>query len=106
MTVKDNSSPPISSFELQRRAAIERDLVIAAGMRATTKWLRKLVLRSRQMARDWAAERRQRKAIRALEQLDDRMQIEFAVRNGLPARVSRKPRQRAWSSAPPQRRAA
>jgi len=115
MTVKDNSSPPISSFELQRRAAIERDLVIAAGMRATTKWLRKLVLRSRQMARDWAAERRQRKAIRALEQLDDRMlkdigvrrcEIEFAVRNGLPARVSRKPRQRAWSSAPPQQRAA
>ena len=115
MTVKDNSSPPISSFELQRRAAIERDLVIAAGMRATTKWLRKLVLRSRQMARDLAAERRQRSATRALEQLDDRMlkdigvrrcEIEFAVRNGLPARVSRKPRQRAWSSAPPQQRAA
>ena len=48
MTVKDKSSPPISSFELQRQASIERNLAIAAGMRATTKWLRKLVLRSRQ----------------------------------------------------------
>ena len=114
MTVKDNSSPPISSFELQRRAAIERDLVIAAGMRATTKWLRKLVLRGRKMARDWAAERRRRSAIRELERLDDRAlkdigvrrcEIEFAVRNGLPARVSRKARERAWS-APVQQRAA
>jgi hypothetical protein len=73
MTVKDNSSPPISSFELQRRAAIERDRVIAAcaraAMRATAKWLRKLVLRSRQMARGRAAERRQRRAIRELERI-------------------------------------
>jgi uncharacterized protein YjiS (DUF1127 family) len=118
MTVKDKSSPPISSFELERQASIERDRVIAAwaraAMRATTKWLRRLVRRSRQMARDWAAERRQRRAIRELERLDDRAlkdigvrrcEIEFAVRNGLPARVSRKARQRAWS-APPQRRAA
>jgi uncharacterized protein YjiS (DUF1127 family) len=119
MTVRDNSSPPISSFELQRVASIERNLAIAActraAMRATTKWLRMLVLRGRQLARDLAAERRQRRAIRALEQLDDRMlkdigvrrcEIEFAVRNGLPARASRKPRQRAWSSALPQQRAA
>jgi uncharacterized protein YjiS (DUF1127 family) len=119
MTVKDNFSPPISSFELERRASVERNLAIAActraAMRATTKWLRRLVLRSMQMARDLAAERRHRRAIRALEQLDDRMlkdmgvqrcEIEFAVRNGLPTRVSRKPRQGAWGSAPPQRRAA
>jgi uncharacterized protein YjiS (DUF1127 family) len=119
MTVKDNSSAPISSFELQRLASIERNLVIAAGMRAamrsTTKWLRMLVLRSMQMARDLAAERRKRRAIRALEQLDDRMlkdigvrrcEIDFAVRNGLPTRASRKPQQRAWSGAPPQQRAA
>jgi uncharacterized protein YjiS (DUF1127 family) len=119
ITVRDNSSPPISSFELQRVASIERNLAIAActraAMRATTKWLRMLVLRGRQLARDLAAERRQRRAIRALEQLDDRMlkdigvrrcEIEFAVRNGLPARASRKPRQRAWSSALPQQRAA
>ena len=119
MTVKDNSSSPISSFELQRLAAIERNLAIAAGMRAamraTTKWLRMLVLRSRQMARHLAAERCQRSAIRALQRLDDRTlkdigvrrcEIGFAVRNGLPTRVSRKARQRAWSSAPPQRRAA
>ena len=119
MTVRDNSSPPISSFELQRVASIERNLAIAActraAMRATTKWLRMLVLRGRQLARDLAAERRQRRAIRALEQLDDRTlkdigvrrcEIGFAVRNGLPTRVSRKARQRAWSSAPPQRRAA
>jgi hypothetical protein len=77
MILKDHSNPPISSFELQRLASIERNLVIAAGMRAamrsTTKWLRMLVLRSMQMARDLAAERRRRSAIRALEQLDDRM---------------------------------
>jgi uncharacterized protein YjiS (DUF1127 family) len=119
MTVKDNSSPPISSFELQRLASIERNLAIAActraAMRAITKWLRMLVLRSMRLARDLAAERRQRRAIRALERLDDRMlkdigvrrcEIEFAVRNGVPTRVSRKPRQRAWRSAPPQQRAA
>ena len=114
MTEKDKSSPPISTFELQRQASIERNLAIAAGMRAATKWLRRLVLRGRQMARDWAAKRRQRRAIRELERLDDRAlkdigvrrcEIEFAVRNGLPARVSRKARQRAWS-APPQQRAA
>ena len=119
MTVKNNSSPPISSFELQRLASIERNLAIAActraAMRATTKWLRMLVLRSRRIARDLAAERRHRNAIRALERLDDHMlkdigvrrcEIEFAVRNGLPTHVSRKPRQRAWSGAPPQKRAA
>lgn len=119
MTVKDKSSPPISSFEPQRQASIERDRVIAAGtraaMRATAKWLRMLVLRGRQMARDLAAERRQRSAIRELERLDDRAlkdigvrrcEIEFAVRNGLPARMGRKARQRAWSSAAPQQRAA
>jgi uncharacterized protein YjiS (DUF1127 family) len=119
MSVKDNSSPPISSFELQRLASIERNLAIAActraAMRATTKWLRRLLLRSMQMARDLAAERRHRSAIRALEQLDDRIlkdmgvrrcEIEFVVRNGLPTRVSRKPRQRAWGGGPPQRRAA
>jgi uncharacterized protein YjiS (DUF1127 family) len=119
MTVKDDSSPPISSFELERLASIERNLVIAAcaraAMRAITKWLRMLVLRSMQMARHLAAERRKRNAIRALEQLDDRMlkdigvrrcEIEFAVRNGLPTRANRRPRQRAWSSTPPQQRAA
>src|SRR5262249_60969869 len=75
MTVKDKSSPPISSFELQRQASIERDLATActrAAMRATTKWLRRLVLRGRRAARDWAAERRHRSAIRELERLADR----------------------------------
>ena len=83
-------------------------------MRATTKWLRKLVLRGRKMARDWAAERRRRSAIRELERLDDRAlkdigvrrcEIEFVLRNGLPARMGRKARERAWS-APPQQCAA
>ena len=119
MTAKDNSSRPISSFELERLASIERNLAIAActraAMQATTKWLRRLVRRSRQMARDLAAERRHRSAIRALERLDDRMlkdigvrrcEIDFAVRSGLPARASRTPRQRAWSGAPLQQRAA
>ena len=65
MTVKDNSSPPISSFELQR---LDDRTLKDIGVR--------------------------------------RCEIGFAVRNGLPTRVSRKARQRAWSSAPPQRRAA
>jgi hypothetical protein len=57
MTVKDHSSPPISFFEHQRQASIERGLVIAAGMRAamraTTKWLRMLVLRSIKWREAW-----------------------------------------------------
>jgi len=118
MTVKDKPSRPMSSLEPQRQALIERDRVIAAGtgaaMGAITKWLRMLVLRGKKKARDLAAERRRRSAIRELERLDDRAlkdigvrrcEIEFAVRNGLPARMGRKARQRAWS-APVQQRAA
>ena len=119
MTVKDNSSPPISSFELQRLASIERNLVIAAGtraaMRATTKWLRMLVLRGARFARRRAAERHRRNAIRQLQRLDDRTlrdigihrgEIEFAVRNGVAARARRNLRQERWNSAPPRQRAA
>jgi uncharacterized protein YjiS (DUF1127 family) len=124
MFKKDNFIPPLSSHELHRQAAIERNLVIQAymrtAMRAAAKWLRALVLRGRQFARRVAAERRWRRDVRELQRLDDRVlkdiglcrgQIEFAVRNGLPLRASRKPRRHQLrepqrGSAPPRQRAA
>jgi uncharacterized protein YjiS (DUF1127 family) len=124
MFEKDNFIPPLSSYELHRQAAIERNLVIRAymrtAMRAAAKWLRLLVLRGRRFARDVAAERRWRRAVRELQRLDDhalkdigvrRSEIEFAARHGLPLRASRKPRghqlrEPQRSSAPPRQRAA
>jgi uncharacterized protein YjiS (DUF1127 family) len=109
------SMPPLSSFELERRAAIERNLFIHACVRAAVKWLRMLVLRSARFARRAAAEQGRRSAIRQLQQLDDRTlrdigihrgEIEFAVRNGRPARARRNLRQERRNSAPPRQRAA
>ena len=77
------------------------------AMRAAAKWLRVLCLRDRRFARGVAAERRWRRAVRELQSLDDRAlkdigvwrgEIEFAVRNGLPARRG-KPSQHRWNSA-------
>lgn len=114
---KDN--PPLSSIGLHQQASIERNLVIQAcvraAVRASAKWFRPLVLRGTRLASEVTAERHLRIAIRELQRLDDRTlkdiglrrgEIEFAVRNGLPRRASRKAVQYHWSSAPPRRRAA
>jgi uncharacterized protein YjiS (DUF1127 family) len=115
MSAIDNSTPRFSSFELERQAAIERNLFIQACIRAAVKSLRMLVLRGARFARRVAAERRRRSAIRQLKGLDDRTlrdigihrgEIEFAVRNGVPARARRNFRQERRNSAPPRRRAA
>src|SRR5262245_10458687 len=118
MFEKDNSIPQLSFFELERQARIERNRMIQAGalmaVEATAKWLRMLVLRGKRQAQAFAAERRRRRAIRELQQLDDRTlqdigvrrnEIESAVRHGLPARASWKQRQRHWNNAPRQRAA-
>jgi uncharacterized protein YjiS (DUF1127 family) len=105
---------PLSSFELERQAAIARNLYIQDCVRAAANRLGLLVLRSVRFARRVAAEQRRRNAIRQLQRLDDRMlrdmgihrgDIEFAVRNGVPARArgSSQPRRH---SAPPRQRAA
>jgi uncharacterized protein YjiS (DUF1127 family) len=123
MSQIDNSPPrfsffatlPLSSFELERQAAIERNLFIQDCVGAAADWLRLLVLRSVRFARRVAAEQRRRNAIRQLQRLDDRMlrdmgihrgDIEFAVRNGVPprARPTRSPERRY--GAPPRQRAA
>jgi uncharacterized protein YjiS (DUF1127 family) len=119
MFEKDNSIPPLSFFELERQARIERNRMIQAGVRiaveAAAKWLRMLALQGKRRTRAFAAERRRGRAIRELQQLDDRTlqdigvrrnEIESAVRHGLPARASWKQRQRHWNSAPPRQRAA
>jgi uncharacterized protein YjiS (DUF1127 family) len=123
MSQIDNSTPsfsffstlPLSSFELERQAAIERNLFIQDCVRAAVDWLRMLVLRSARLARRVAAEQGRRNAIRQLERLDDRMlrdmglhrgEIEFAVRNGLPARARGDGSQERRYSAPAPRQCA
>ena len=110
-----DSWPPFSSFELERQAAIERNLFIQDCGRAAVRWLRLLALRSVRFARRVAVERQRRKAIRQLKELDDRTlrdlgihrgEIEFAVRCGVPARERRTLREERRNIAPPQRRAA
>jgi uncharacterized protein YjiS (DUF1127 family) len=92
-----NNSVPLSSFvQAERLARVERALVIKACMRGTTRrfaeWLRVVGVLSVRLARDLAAKRLLRSAIRELHQLDDRMladmgitrgEIESVVRNGL-----------------------
>ena len=97
-----NNSVPLSSFvQAERLARVERGFVIKACVRGTMRrfaeWLRVLGVFSIRLARDLAAKRVLRSAIRELHQLDDRMladigisrgEIESAVRNGLPTRVT------------------
>jgi uncharacterized protein YjiS (DUF1127 family) len=97
-----NHSVPLSSFvQAERLARVERGSVIKACVRGTMRrfaeWLRVLGVLSIRLARDLAAKRVLRRAIRELHQLDDRMladigisrgEIEPAVRNGLPTRVT------------------
>ena len=67
MIVNDNFSPLSSSFDLHRRASIERNLVIRglhAATRASTQWLRRLVLRITRLALSIAAESRRRSVAR------------------------------------------
>jgi uncharacterized protein YjiS (DUF1127 family) len=98
-----NNSVPLSSFvQAERLARVERGLVINACMRSTMRrfaeWLRVLGVLSIRLARDLAAKKRLlRSAIREFHLLDDRMladigitrgELESAVRNGLPTRVT------------------
>jgi uncharacterized protein YjiS (DUF1127 family) len=101
MFERNNSVPLSSFFQAERQARIERRLLIKASMRDTmhrfAEWLRVLCVLSIRLARDLAAKRVLRSAIRELHQLDDRMladigitrgEIESAVRNGLPTRLT------------------
>jgi uncharacterized protein YjiS (DUF1127 family) len=97
-----NNSVPLSSFvQAERLARVERGSGIKAcvrgSMRRFAEWLRVLGVLSIRLARDLAAKRVLRRAIRELHQLDDRMladigisrgEIEPAVRNGLPTHVT------------------
>jgi uncharacterized protein YjiS (DUF1127 family) len=99
---REDINVPLSSFvQAQRLARVERGFVIKACVRGTMRrfveWLRVLGILSIRLARDLAAKRVLRSAIRELHQLDDRMladigisrgEIESAVRNGLPTRVT------------------
>jgi uncharacterized protein YjiS (DUF1127 family) len=103
LTMFERNNPvPLSSFvQAERLARVERGLVIKACMRGTMRrfaeWLRVLSVLSIRLARDLAAKRLLRSAIRELHQLDDRKladigitrgEIESALRNGLPTRVT------------------
>jgi hypothetical protein len=70
MSEKDNSAPLFSPFEIERQARIRRSLVIQSyvrgTMRAFAEWLRTFVLRSTQLTRGLAAQRRIYSDIREL----------------------------------------
>ena len=82
MSEKDNSAP-LLSFEIERQARIKRSLLIQAlvrgTMRAFAEWLRRLILRSTQLARRLAARRRTYCDIRELRQFDDRMLADIGI---------------------------
>ena len=82
MSEKDNTAP-LLSFEIERQARIKRSLFIQAlvrgTMRAFAEWLRRLILRSTQLARRLAARRRTYCDIRELRQFDDRMLADIGI---------------------------
>jgi uncharacterized protein YjiS (DUF1127 family) len=101
MNKLDNHIRQFSYFELERQARIERSLAISAFLRdvlwALARWVRVLALRGVRLARRLAAERSRRRAAFELQQFDDRAladmglkrgEIEFAVRNGRPRRLT------------------
>jgi hypothetical protein len=83
MSENDNSVPLFSPFEIERQARIKRSLVIQScvrgTMRAFAEWFRTFVLRSTQLARGLAAQRRICSDIREFEQFDDRMLADIGV---------------------------
>jgi uncharacterized protein YjiS (DUF1127 family) len=83
MSEKDNSAPLFSPFEIERQARIRRSLVIQSyvrgTMRAFAEWLRTFVLRSTQLTRGLAAQRRIYSDIRELQQFDDRMLADIGI---------------------------
>src|SRR5262249_51295707 len=87
-TMFENEKPVryLWSFELHRQAAIERNLAIQACVRAvvraSAKWVRVLFVQGTRLARDLAAERRRRSAMRELQRLDDRMLKDIGIRRG------------------------
>jgi uncharacterized protein YjiS (DUF1127 family) len=86
MFENENSVRYLSSFELHRQAAIERNLLIQACVRAAARalatWVRVLFVRSTRLVHDFAAERRRRKVMRELQRLDDRMLKDIGIRRG------------------------
>jgi hypothetical protein len=83
MSEKDHSAPLFSLFEIERQARIKRSLVIQScvrgTMRAFAEWFRTFVLRSTQLARGLAAQRRIYSDIRELQRFDDRMLADIGV---------------------------
>jgi uncharacterized protein YjiS (DUF1127 family) len=86
MFENENSVRYLWSFELHRQAALERNLAneacVRAVVRASAKWVRVLFVQSTRLARDLAAERRRRSAMRELQRLDDRMLKDIGIRRG------------------------
>jgi uncharacterized protein YjiS (DUF1127 family) len=118
----ENANPVllISSYELDRRARIQRARAVSWCIRSAARnlalLLRFLFTRTSRLTHRLAAKALQRSAVRTLHALDDRTladlgilrsEIELAVCSGRPARVTRKLRQRqhGWSRPGSQRRA-
>ncbi len=83
-----NNSMPLSLFlQAERHARIERSLVIndciRGTMRKLAEWLSALGAWGTRLARDLAAERLLRSAIRELHQLDDRTRSLTSASSGV-----------------------
>ena len=107
-----NNSLPLSLFLQAERQARLDNLVIKACMRGTmsrlAEWLSAFGAWGTRLAHDLADERLMRCVIRELHQLDDRTladigitrgEVESAVRNGLPTRLTHNLRQHAASAS-------
>lgn len=116
---RDDCVAPSSFYDIERQARLTRGIVLAAYVRgapqAFARCIHVLTARSIRVVRVATAERCVRRAIRELQRLDDRVlrdigvtrgEIESAVRDGLPARVSRHARRRQWNGVPSWRQAA